>query len=192
MSYFNIIKIICCCLVAHSCPILCDPMDYSTPGFPVHHQHLELAQTHVHWVSDPSNHLILCRPLLLLPSNFPSIRVFLMNWLFASDNLPLPQTKASACSAGDLGSIPGLGRSPGEGNGNSFQYPCLENLMDRGAWWAAVRVGHDWLTNTYLLTKLQLVEKTLKKVFDKKDFKSIPGITIIISHFLEILTKALF
>ena len=40
----------------------------------------------------------------------------------------------SACSAGDPGSIPGLGRSTGEGNGNPLQYPCLENLMDRGAW----------------------------------------------------------
>ena len=47
-------------------------------------------------------------------------------------------SKGSACSAGDLGSIPGLGRSPGEGNGNQLQYPCLESLMDRGAWWAAV------------------------------------------------------
>ena len=46
--------------------------------------------------------------------------------------------KESACSAGDPGSIPGLGRSLGEGNGNPLQYPCLENLMDRGAWWAAV------------------------------------------------------
>ena len=46
--------------------------------------------------------------------------------------------KESACNAGDLGSIPGLGRSPGEGNGNLLQYPCLENLKDRGAWWAAV------------------------------------------------------
>ena len=44
----------------------------------------------------------------------------------------------SACSAGDPGSIPGLGRSPGEGNGNPLQYPYLENLTDRGAWWAAV------------------------------------------------------
>ena len=48
------------------------------------------------------------------------------------------EVKASACNVGDLGSIPGLGRSPGEGNGNPLQYPCLENLMDRGAWWAAV------------------------------------------------------
>ena len=44
----------------------------------------------------------------------------------------------SACSAGDAGSIPGLGRSPGEENGNPLQCLCLESLMDRGAWWAAV------------------------------------------------------
>ena len=58
--------------------------------------------------------------------------------------------KESACSAGDPGLIPVLGRSPGEGNGNSFQYPCLENSMDRGAWWATLqgvaRVGHDLAT----------------------------------------------
>ena len=42
--------------------------------------------------------------------------------------------KESACNAGDLGSISGLGRSPGEGNGNSLQHSCLENSMDRGAY----------------------------------------------------------
>ena len=46
--------------------------------------------------------------------------------------------KASAYNVGDPGSIPGLGRSPGEGNGNPFQYSYLENPMDRGAWEAAV------------------------------------------------------
>ena len=46
--------------------------------------------------------------------------------------------KESACNAGDLGLIPGLGRSPGEGNGNPLQYSCLGNLMDRGAWRATV------------------------------------------------------
>ena len=47
--------------------------------------------------------------------------------------------KASACNAGDLGSIPGLGRSPGEGNGNPLQYSFLENsFLERGAWWATV------------------------------------------------------
>ena len=46
--------------------------------------------------------------------------------------------KASACNAGDLGSIPGSGRSPGEGNDNPLQYSCLENPMDGGAWGATV------------------------------------------------------
>ena len=44
----------------------------------------------------------------------------------------------SACNAEDLGSVPGLGRSCGEGNSNPLQYSCLENPMDRGAWWATV------------------------------------------------------
>ena len=61
--------------VAQSCPILCDPMDCSTPGFPVLQHLLEFAQSDVHWVGMPSNLLILCRPLLL-PSVFQSIRVF--------------------------------------------------------------------------------------------------------------------
>ena len=47
--------------------------------------------------------------------------------------------KESACNVGDLVSIPGSGRSPGEGNGNPLQYSCLGNLMDRGVWWATVR-----------------------------------------------------
>ena len=46
--------------------------------------------------------------------------------------------KSLPANAGDLGLIPGLGRSPGEGNGNPLQYFCLENSMDRGAWWATV------------------------------------------------------
>ena len=48
------------------------------------------------------------------------------------------EVKASACNAGELGLIPGSGRSPGEGNGNPLQYSCLKNSMDRGAWWATV------------------------------------------------------
>ena len=46
--------------------------------------------------------------------------------------------KESACSVGDLGSIPGLGKSSGGGNGNPLQYFCLQNFMDRGGWWATV------------------------------------------------------
>ena len=49
------------------------------------------------------------------------------------------EDKASACNAGDPGLIPGLGRSPRERNGNPLQYSCLENPMDRGAWWATVQ-----------------------------------------------------
>ena len=48
------------------------------------------------------------------------------------------EDKASACNAGDPSSIPGLGRSPGEGNGNPLQYSCLENPMDRGTWQATI------------------------------------------------------
>ena len=62
--------------VAQSCPTLCDPMNCKTPGLPVHHQLPEFTQTHVHESVMPSSHLILCRPLLLLPPIPPSIRVF--------------------------------------------------------------------------------------------------------------------
>ena len=48
------------------------------------------------------------------------------------------EVKASDCNEGDLGSIPGLGRSPGEGNGNPLQYSYLENPTDGGVWWATV------------------------------------------------------
>ena len=147
-----------------------------------------------------SNHLILCRPLLLPPSIFPSIRVFSnesvlhvrwpkywsfsfsispsneysglisfrMDWLDLlavqgtlksllqyhssktsilqrsgffmiqlSHHMDFPGAsdgKVSVYNAGDLGSIPGSGRSAGEGNGNPLHYYCLENPMDRGAW----------------------------------------------------------
>ena len=58
--------------------------------------------------------------------------------------------KESAWNAGDLGSVPGLGRAPREENGNPLQYSCLENSMNREAWWATVheveRVRHDWVT----------------------------------------------
>ena len=62
--------------VAQLFPTLCDPMNGSTPGLPLHHQLPESTQTHVHVLVMPSKQLILCRPLLLLPLIFPSIRVF--------------------------------------------------------------------------------------------------------------------
>ena len=54
--------------------------------------------------------------------------------------------RLSACNVGDPGLIPGSGRSPGEGNGNPLQYSCLENPIDRGAWWATVHgVTKSWI-----------------------------------------------
>ena len=56
----------------------------------------------------------------------------------ALGNIGGSEVKASACNAGDLGSIPELGRPPGGRNGNPLQYSCLENSMDKGASWATV------------------------------------------------------
>ena len=60
------------------------------------------------------------------------------------------EVKASACNVGDLSSIPGWGRSPGERNGNPLQYSCLENPMDEGACWATVRgVAKSWTLSDF-------------------------------------------
>ena len=68
------------------------------------------------------------------------------------------EVKASAYNAGDLGSIPGSGRSPGEGHGNPLQYSCLENPMDSGAWWATVhRVTKSWTQLSARAKLLQII-----------------------------------
>ena len=72
-----------------------------------------------------------------------------MTWGFPGDS----DGKESACKARDQSSIPGSGSSPGEGNGNTFHYSCLENPTEKGAWQATVcgsqRIGHDQTTNTH-------------------------------------------
>ena len=76
--------------------------------------------------------------------------------------------KSSACNAGDLGLIPGLGRSPGEGNGNSLQNSCLENPMDKVAWRATVHgVVKSWtqpltLSCHFPVSGLSLLESGLR------------------------------
>ena len=76
--------------------------------------------------------------------------IYTISIVINEDFVPSSVSKESACNAGDPGSIPGSRRSPGEGNGNPLQYSCLENSMDRGAWWAIVhgvaRVRHDLAT----------------------------------------------
>ena len=213
--------------LARSCLTLCNPMDCSMPGLPVHHQLPEFTQTHVHWVSDaiqPSHPLLSLSPTFNLSQHHglfkwvssshqvAKVLEFQLQhqsfqWIFRTDLLkdglvgspcsprdsqessPTPQFKsinssalsflsspiltsiydfktialtrwtfvgkvmsllfnilsrldfpggsdgkASAYNVGDLGSIPGSGRSPGEGNGNPLQDSCLENPMDRRAW----------------------------------------------------------
>ena len=73
--------------VAQLCPTLCNPMDYSTPDFPVHHQHLELAHTHVHWISDaiqPSHPLLSLSP----PAFNLSQHQGLFEWVSSSHQVP--------------------------------------------------------------------------------------------------------
>ena len=87
-------------------------------------------------------------------------------------DIPYSEVKASACNAGDLGLIPGSGRSPGEGNGNPLQYSCLENPMDRGAWWATVHgiaKSRTWISDfTFTFTLHPINLKTKGKERKKK------------------------
>ena len=89
----------------------------------------------------PRTDFTYCDPLSM------GVEVVPMTWLFivlleTSGAFPGGSDgKGSACNARDLGLIPELGKPPGEGNGSPFQYSCLENPMDRGAWRA--RVGHN-------------------------------------------------
>ena len=81
--------------------------------------------------------------------------------------------KQSVCNAEEPGSIPGSGRSPGEGNGNPLQYSCLENSMDRRAWWATVHgVAKNWtqLRDFHLtLYQLNFVQKYVKTATNTYD-----------------------
>ena len=83
--------------------------------------------------------------------------------------------KVSACNVGDLGSIPGSGRSPGEGNGNPLQYSYLENSMDGGTWWATVHgvtKNQTWLNDFtltfWLLTKFTILTISFAQSSDTK------------------------
>ena len=109
-----------------------------------------------------SNSLYIWTSLLAQPvKNPPAIQFWFLGWKdpWRRDGLPTPvflgfpggsDGKESTCNAGDLGLIPGLGRSPGGEHGNPFQYSCLENPMHRGAWWATVhgfRKSWTWLSD---------------------------------------------
>ena len=83
-------------------------------------------------------------------------------YFFFSSSLVAQMVKVSACSVGDLGSIPGWGRSSGEGNDNPLQYSCLENSMDGGAWWSVVHgVTKSWTRLSNFTFALCLIFKAL-------------------------------
>ena len=98
--------------------------------------------------ASPAIHLLQSLGILIKPQKLPSY-IFINLSFYLIQNIvqdsfiaglsSSSEVKAPACNAGDLGSIPGSGRFPGEGNGNPLQYSCLENPMDGGAWWAT---GH--------------------------------------------------
>ena len=125
--------------LCHHWPEMTRPTQRSSLLFPWSH----LGEWHHHPLGPQSRMLLLSTPSpTSIQSPSPDKHVFSINnsWL----------GKESACSAGDPGSIPGSGGSPGEGNGNPLQYSCLKNPMDRGAWQATVHavtsVGHNWAT----------------------------------------------
>ena len=112
----------------HSCPDLCNPMDYSPPASFV----LGILQARIlEWVERMKLNLKKWNNyrFILVSKGFPC----------GSDG------RESSCNPGDLGLIPGSGRYPGEWNGHTLQYSCLENSMDRGAWPATVHgIAKSW------------------------------------------------
>ena len=153
-----------CVLVPQSCLALWDPLDCSTPGFPVLHHFLGFAQTHVHWDSDTIQPSHLLSPPFSCSQFFQGLFQWVgsshqvakvlelqlqhqsFQWIFRTDSFRIDWFDLLAVQ-GTLKSLQHqslkasiLRRSVflGEGNGTPLQYSCLENPMGRGAWWAAV------------------------------------------------------
>ena len=157
-------------LIAQLCLTLCDPTDCSLPGSSVH---AVLQARTLEWVAIPfsreSSQPGDWTQISCIAGSFFTIWAIretkykcfiqLQYWVITIhllQQLAFPygsDSEESACNAGDQSLIPRLGRSPGGGNGNSLQYSCLENSMDRGAWRAAAmgsqRLRHGWATNTF-------------------------------------------
>ena len=156
--------------VTQSCPTLCNPMDCSTPGTPVRHQLLEFTQLMSIESVMPSNHLILCRPLLLPPSIFPSIRVFSsesalrIRWPFPSpgdlcnpgvelrsptlqaDSLPAePQGKPKITGVGSLSLLQWIFPTQ-----ESNEFPALQADSLPTELWCTHKFYMNWEINTFV------------------------------------------
>jgi len=153
-----------CCSITHLCLTLCDPMNCNMPGFPVLCHLLELAQTHVHWVSDaiqPSRPLSSRSPPAFNLTHHQGF--YLMSGLFASgsQSIGVSASVSVLLSGPQLQSMGSLRvrhdwvtyfhfslSCIGEGNGNPLQCSCLESPRDGGAWWAdiyGVAQSRTWL-----------------------------------------------
>ena len=160
--------------VAQSCPTLRNPMDHSTPGLPVHHQLPEFTKTMYIKSVMPSNHLILCCPLLLLPSIFPSIGVFSNELVFC---FRWPKYWSFSFNISPSNEHPGL---------TSFRMDWLDLLAVQGTlksllqhhsseasniWCSAfftVQLSHPYMTTgkTIALTKRTFVGKVMSLLFN--------------------------
>ena len=145
---------------------LCHPMNHSMPGLPVHNQFPESTQTHVHWVNDDMNHLILCHPLLLLPSIFPSIGVFsnesalqirwLKYWSFSFNISPSsehPELISFGMDWLDLLAVQGTLKS-------LLQHPSSKASILLSSAFFIVQLSHPYMTTekTIALTKWTFVD----------------------------------
>ena len=142
-SAWNVFQKICPCLLQiHRSRSISHVTSYNKPSL----------QLEVMFSSSefPKTHNIV---LIIVANSYILFTMGLSLWGFLSDS----DGKESACNAGDLGSIPGWGRSPGEGNGNPLQYFCLENSMDRATWQATVQrvaKSRTQLSNSHWVTVL--------------------------------------
>ena len=137
-----------------SCVWLCDPMDCSTPGLPVPHHLLKFTQVYVHCTGDTIQQAHPLTPSSPCALNLSQHQGLFQWFCYLHQVIKILElqlgllwwlSKEFTCNVADLGSICGLGRSPGEGNGYPLQYSGLENSMDRGAWQATVHgVAKSW------------------------------------------------
>src|SRR5574341_746983 len=160
--------------VAQSCLTLCDPMNSSTPGLPVHHQLTEFTQTQSIESVMPSSHLILCRPLLLLPSIPPSIRVFSNEstlrmrwpkyWSFSFSIIPskkIPGLISFRMDWLDLLAVQGTLKS-------LLQHHSSKPSILRCSAFFTVQLSHPYMTTgkTIALTRRTFVGKVMSLLFN--------------------------
>ena len=178
------------CSVAQLCLILYDPMDWSTPGFPVLHHPPELAQTHVTESVMPSNHLILCSSLLLLSSLFPSIRVFSNKlalcirwpryWSYSFSIIPSNELYSGLISFRidwfDILTVQGTLKS-------LLQHHSSKAPILRCSAFFMVQLSHPYMTTgkTIALTRWIFVGKAMSLLFNVPSLLFLQGARVLIS-----------